>query len=93
MTDLRIVSLTRSRISDAARIEKECFSSPWSEESLGLLLTGENGGLLALDGECATGYIGYLGVVDDETEHTEILSFRNGESSEVDIVFGKYTGD
>ena len=65
MTDVRIVPLERARLSDVARMEAECFSAPWSEGSLGLLLSGENGGLLALDGDRAVGYIGYLGVIDE----------------------------
>ena len=65
MTALHILPLDSGSLSAVAKIESECFSTPWSESSLKLLLTGENGGLVAMDGERIVGYIGYLGVIDE----------------------------
>ena len=65
MTALHILPLDSGALSSVAKIESECFSAPWSESSLKLLLTGENGGLVAMDGERIVGYIGYLGVIDE----------------------------
>ena len=65
MTDITISPLAHSHLAHVAEVEKACFNAPWSETSLGLLLTGQNGGLVALDGRRAVGYIGYLCAVDE----------------------------
>ncbi len=65
MSDRRILPLEKSHLSAIADIERHCFSAPWSERSLSLLTTGENGGFVALDGEIAVGYVGYLGIIDE----------------------------
>ena len=65
MTGIRIVPLGGTHLPHVAQIEKRSFSAPWSQTSLELLLTGENGGFAALDGDCVIGYIGYLGVIDE----------------------------
>ena len=65
MSERRILPLNEGHLSAIADIERRCFSAPWSERSLALLTTGENGGFVALDGEIAVGYVGYLGVIDE----------------------------
>lgn len=65
MSERRILPLNEGHLSAIADIERRCFSAPWSERSLALLTTDENGGFVALDGEIAVGYVGYLGVIDE----------------------------
>ena len=65
MTDITIKPIEKTHLAHVAEVEKACFAAPWSEISLGLLLTDSNGGLVALDGERAVGYVGYLCAVDE----------------------------
>lgn len=65
MSALRILPFDATHVPAVANIERLCFAAPWSEASLGLLLTGENGGLTAIGGDGVVGYIGYLGVLDE----------------------------
>ena len=71
MSALCVLSFDAPHTRAVAEIEKLCFSTPWSETSLGLLLTGNNGGLVAIEDHTVVGYIGYLGVLD-ELEITNI---------------------
>ena len=63
------IEIRRFEPSDArsiAEIEKECFSAPWSEQSI--LQTADSGHavlLVAEKGDCVVGYGGMLVVFDD----------------------------
>ena len=52
-------------LADVAEIELSCFSKPWSQNALRLLLEGENICLVALDGESVCAYGGMLVVLDE----------------------------
>ena len=51
MMDLVIVKMTEAHIEEIAKLEKECFSSPWSEEGL----------KSELDNNFARFYVAFLG--------------------------------
>ena len=62
---LSIEKVSKEHLSSIARIEALCFSEPWSEESLELLL-GENAtALVALMGDRVVGYVGLTYVLDE----------------------------
>lgn len=65
MMEYRIVRLERSMLPQVAELEKECFSEPWSESSLELLLGGQGVGLAALCGGRVVAYVGMLCVLDE----------------------------
>ena len=52
-------------LSDIAGIEKECFSSPWSEKSLEILLGDNAVGFAAFCKEELVGYVGMMTVLDE----------------------------
>ncbi len=59
MMDLKIKKMTSAHIKEIAKLEKECFSSPWSEDGLRSEL--DNGFarfFVAFCGEKIAGYIG-----------------------------------
>ena len=68
-----IVTLGAAHLAAVAEIETLCFSSPWSEASLGMLLAPPNGGFAALVDGAVAGYIGFLGVLD-ELEVTNVAT-------------------
>lgn len=54
-----IVNMTKEHIPQIAKLEKECFSSPWSEKSLSEELDNSASHFIcALDGDELMGYIG-----------------------------------
>lgn len=54
-----IVNMTQEHIPQIAKLEKECFSSPWSEKSLSEELDNSSSHFIcALDGDELMGYIG-----------------------------------
>ena len=56
---IMVREMTESDINDIAELEKECFSEPWSENSLKEELTNETARFYVLrDGEKVLGYIG-----------------------------------
>ena len=63
--ELDVELLLPSHLSDVAEIEKSCFSEPWSENSLSLLLQGENFGVVAIAGGKAVAYGGMTCVLDE----------------------------
>ena len=69
----QIVTLGADHLSAVAELETLCFSSPWSETSLGMLLAFPNGGFAALIDDAVAGYIGFLGVLD-ELEVTNVAT-------------------
>ena len=69
----QIVTLGADHLSAVAEIETLCFSSPWSEAALGMLLALPNGGFAALIDGAVAGYVGFLGVLD-ELEVTNVAT-------------------
>ncbi len=58
--------MTNAHLDSAARLERECFSRPWSRESLESELNNPNSVFLAaLDGEKTVGYAGMSVIVDE----------------------------
>lgn len=57
--------LCPEHIPEVARIEKICFSEPWSEKSLSLLTEGENFGVVALIEGAVAAYGGMTCVLDE----------------------------
>ncbi len=65
LMNIKIKIMTQPHVSGIAEIERECFSEPWSEESLGLFLTDSGFCMVALDGERVLGYITAMCVLDE----------------------------
>ena len=65
MSDIEIKKVTSQMLSDIAGIEKECFSSPWSEKSLEILLGDNAVGFAAFCKEELVGYVGMMTVLDE----------------------------
>ena len=55
-----VVRVKREHLGSIAELEKQCFSEPWSEKSLELLLTDAAIGVLALRKNEVVGYGGML---------------------------------
>ena len=56
---IRIVPMNESHVAQVAALEKECFSMPWSENSIASELRNELAlWLVALDGDRVVGYVG-----------------------------------
>ena len=60
-----LLIMTREHISQVAEIERQCFSEPWSENSLELLCSGENFGVVALLDGRVVAYGGVTCVLDE----------------------------
>lgn len=61
-----IQNADRSHVSDIHAIEAECFSDPWSEQSIVSQLPDDNHVfLVALDGGNVIGYVGMMYVLDE----------------------------
>lgn len=60
-----VTRLQPSHLREVAEIEKSCFSEPWSEKSLSLLLEGENFGVVAVSDGKAVAYGGMTCVLDE----------------------------
>ena len=64
--DIEIKKMTSSHIGEIARLEKECFSSPWSEEGLKSELDNNFARFfVAFSGDKIAGYIGSLNVLGE----------------------------
>lgn len=59
------VRLTREQLAEVAALERLCFSEPWSETALELLLTETAVGLVCLDGTRVLAYGGMLWAPDE----------------------------
>ena len=60
------VRLLEERDTEAVyKLESLCFSEPWSKSSLGLLLEGDNFGVVATDGDSILAYGGMTCVLDE----------------------------
>ena len=67
MSEFFFERLTSDRFGGVAELERLCFSSPWSEKSLGMLCTDKNVGFVAVEkssGKVAA-YGGMLAVLDE----------------------------
>ena len=60
-----ISGIGREHLSDVAEIERLCFSDPWSEESLELLVSTRATGLVATENGRVLGYVGMMCVLDE----------------------------
>lgn len=65
MADIRISEFCAEHIPSAARIEKENFSEPWSEESLVLLTKPDYPSFAICEGEELVAYIGASKALDE----------------------------
>ena len=75
MGEFLIERLTPERFLGVAELEGLCFSLPWSEKALGLLVTDKNAGFVAIDSD--TGRVAAYGgmmVVLDEGQITNIAT-------------------
>lgn len=70
---MTVEELAPRHLPAVAEMETLCFSAPWSEQSLRMLLTPPNGGFAAVSDGTVAGYIGYLGVLD-ELEVTNVAT-------------------
>ena len=57
--------LAREHLCEVAEIERLCFSQPWSEQSLGLLIADGSVGFVALVDGAVAAYGGMLYVLDE----------------------------
>ena len=71
MNGYRVEPLSAEHLSDVARLESICFAQPWSEKSLGLLLTDAALGFVCLLDGRAVAYGGML-LAPDEGQITNI---------------------
>lgn len=63
---MKTVPFSEAHVEGIAQIEKECFSAPWSEESIKAELQNENAHfIVALSGEKVLGYIGVHEIVGE----------------------------
>ena len=60
MNGIRIVQAQAEQLAGIAELERLCFAEPWSEHALGLLLTADAVGMVALRGAEVLGYGGML---------------------------------
>lgn len=62
---IEIAKMSREHLCEVAKIEKLCFSEPWSEESLELMLGEQAMGLVALEDGRVMGYASMMCVLDE----------------------------
>ncbi len=60
-----VVRIEKKHLSSLAVLEELCFSEPWTEEALALLLGDSGVGFAALDGDTPVAYVGMLCVLDE----------------------------
>lgn len=66
MMELAIIEMASEHVSSLAQIEKQCFSTPWSENSLAEEIENPNARFfVALCGEHVAGYIGAHNIVGE----------------------------
>lgn len=70
-SEFTVTRLTREHLSAVAAVERECFSTPWSENSLAMLTEEPNVGFVAF---CDGRIVGYGGMqcILDEGQITDI---------------------
>ena len=63
---MKIVLMDESHVAAIAKLEKLCFSDPWSEKSIATELTGKfSCWLVAMEGETLVGYVGSQSVLGE----------------------------
>lgn len=63
---MREIRLMRAAdLSAVAEIERLCFSEPWSEKSLELLLKGDNLGVVATEDGRVAAYVGFISIAPE----------------------------
>mgnify|MGYP003413425329 CR=1 FL=1 len=77
-----IADMTADHISKIAELEKECFSQPWSENTLSQELLNENSHFLVALSDEVVGYIGVQEICG-EAYITNIAVFENHRKSGV----------
>lgn len=65
MKETTVVRLEERHLPSVAELERLCFSEPWSERSLALLLAEGNLGLAVADGDRVLAYVGMTTVLDE----------------------------
>ena len=65
MAEPCILPVGREHLAALAELERLCFSEPWSETALALLLEGENVGFVIPEGDRALAYGGMTTVLDE----------------------------
>lgn len=75
--DFSVSSVKQEDLAGIAELERLCFSEPWSEESLALLLGENAAGFIA--GDAAGRLVGYVGLVTvlDEGQITNVATHPN----------------
>ena len=77
MDKIEIFPMTKDDIFGVSALEKECFSSPWSQKSLTEELENENAVfLVAKNGQAVVGYIGCI-LVCGEASITNVAVAKN----------------
>ena len=63
---IRLEQMTDAHVAQRAQLEKQCFSDPWSENSVASELNNRLSlWLVALDGDTVAGYVGSQSVLDE----------------------------
>ena len=78
--EYKIVEMTSEHISQIALLEKECFSSPWSENSLSEELNNESSHFIVAVSDNVLGYIGVQEICG-EAYITNIAVFKEYRKS------------
>lgn len=60
-----VVRMTKEHLGDVAELERLCFSEPWSEKALALLLSEDAVGFVSLQDGRAVAYGGMLWALDE----------------------------
>ena len=63
--DIKAVRLNKDHLVGAHRLETLCFSEPWSQKSLEMLVSSGAVGFVVLDGETVVAYGGMMCVLDE----------------------------
>ena len=74
---MNILPMEKKHIADVARLEKECFSEPWSEEGLSAELTKEEAHFFVCENDgILAGYMG-MHIILDECYVTNVAVFHS----------------
>ena len=60
-----VVPFQKEHLASVAELERICFSSPWSEKSLAMLLSPPGYGFVYLEGDTVAAYCGMLIIADE----------------------------
>ena len=81
-----VTGMKAEHISEIARLEKECFSSPWSEKALAQELSNPDSHFLVAESDGVAGYIGVQEICG-EAYITNIAVFGNFRKLTVKYLF------